>query len=293
MHHKDAITLDDVSRQYGGTTVLEHVTAHIPRGRITVLLGANGAGKTTLMRLVSGLARPSSGTVTVAGLPPQSRPGQVGILFEDPHLYPHLTGWQNLRILSGRPADDRLREIVALLGLEDGLLRRRARGYSFGQRRRVTLAGLAHGPSEILLLDEPTNGLDPAGVESFVRAARRMASEGRTLFITGQDMGALSQLAQDVLTLADHRLRPADDWGDGGGGVLELRTQDPDRLCAVLAAQGGPGLEVVRHADHVLVSGDEAALRRLVTWASRQSVDLVRGLSLRDRDLRDVFERMG
>lgn len=159
----------DLTKRYGTTLALDHVSFSIERGEFFGLLGPNGAGKSTLINMLVTLLRPSSGTATVNGHDITSDPGGVrnslGIVFQEPALDEELTGEENLtfhsRLYGQRKADrgDRIDDVFELVGLEDE--RDEPVGtYSGGMKRRLEIGrGLLHEP-EVLFLDEPTAGLD-------------------------------------------------------------------------------------------------------------------------------------
>ncbi|MEQ7006670.1 ABC transporter ATP-binding protein [Actinopolymorpha sp. B17G11] len=165
-----AIEVSDLTKRYGDVLAVDHLTLRVQPGEIYALLGLNGAGKTTTIRMLLGMVRPSSGSVSV--LAEQVRPEQssvwsrVGYLVETPAAYPELTVRENLEIvrrLRGLTDPWVVDDVLAQLGLVP-YAGRRARTLSLGNSQRLGLAkALIHRP-DLLILDEPANGLDPAGV---------------------------------------------------------------------------------------------------------------------------------
>ena len=296
MGHDPAIRTVGLCKRYGRTIVLDAVDVTVAAGRTTVLLGANGAGKSTLVRLVLGLARPSSGDVEVLGGRPDAVKGRVGVLFEDPHLYPHLSGRENLHMLSGRDDEDRrLAALLDVLGLDPGLLARRARGYSFGQRRRLTLAAVMHRRPELLVLDEPTNGLDPDGVAAFLDVCATATSEGATMLITGQDLAAFDALAQDTLVLRNGGITAHENWSAQRLAMpssLRLRSARPEVLLVHLGEL--PAGVSARTEDEVVhLSGALPDLQVLVTRLAASPPGVVSEMSLRPAGLTDLYQFEG
>lgn len=299
-----AVDARGVVKRYGRTVILDHVDLAVRTGRVTVLLGANGAGKSTLIRLMCDLAKPSAGRLSVLGAAPGSRPNEVGVLFEDPNVYPHLDGWTNLRILAGRPLSaEPDRSVLDYLGLSHEILRRKGKGLSFGQRRRLTLAALLWRDARLLILDEPTNGLDPDGIEAFVSTVRSVKDDGsRTLLITGQALDAFDALADDVLILQDGKVRALDDWQSqrtGRGAVASLTSRRAAALAEhVLGRQtpsaGGSGsgqpFTVSVAGDVVDVRGNAELVRALVTeLTAAGSVWDIDSFQLRSVNLQDLL----
>jgi iron(III) transport system ATP-binding protein len=190
------IRLKEVSKHYDQTTAVDRVSLSVRKGTLLVLLGSSGCGKTTLLRLAAGLERPESGEVWINGalaaganawIPPEHR--QIGMVFQDYALFPHLTASQNIAFalngLRGRARAERIDEMLALVGLH-GHADRFPYQLSGGQQQRVALArALAPAPL-IVLLDEPFSNLD-AGLRKTMREeVRRILTEAdaTAIFVT-------------------------------------------------------------------------------------------------------------
>src|SRR5208283_2556247 len=150
-------------------------------GTITGFLGPNGAGKTTTLRMILGLAAPTSGRALVFDHPYAELPRvalRIGALLEATDFHPGRTGRDHLRILgqSVNVPDSRADEVLRLVALGHDAARR-VRAYSLGMRQRLGLAAALLGDPELLILDEPANGLDPEGVRWLRDFLRAMASE--------------------------------------------------------------------------------------------------------------------
>ena len=159
-----------LSKYFGDVAAVSDFNLNIPRGKMVALLGPSGCGKTTALRLIAGFANPDTGTIRIGGekvyasgrsVPPEKR--QVGLVFQEGALFPHLTVEQNISY--GLPRDqqrrERVREVVELTGLEQ-LTRRMPYELSGGQQQRVALARALAPRPELLLLDEPFSNLDPS-----------------------------------------------------------------------------------------------------------------------------------
>jgi ABC-2 type transport system ATP-binding protein len=240
-----AIELDGLTKSFGDVLAVDDVTAVAAPGEVTALLGPNGAGKTTTLRMLLGLAAPTSGTATFDGrrydeLPHPVR--QVGAVLEASGYHPGCTALDHLRILATAaelPADAPGR-VLAEVGLADDA-RRRVGAFSLGMRQRLGLAAAMLGDPGVLVLDEPTNGLDPPGVRWLRGYMRRLADEGRTVLVSSHALSEVEQTADRVLVMSHGRLIRSASLAalraEAGVGS-RVRTPDPDRFCTVLDAAG-------------------------------------------------------
>jgi lantibiotic transport system ATP-binding protein len=184
--------------------VLREMSLRVPQAGIYGFLGPNGAGKTTALRMFLGLLRPVSGTIRLLGKAlPAGLPqilGRVGSLIEQPSLYDHLTGFENLEIirkLKGLKASDSGRAIEAL-GMGP-FASKRVRAYSRGMRQRLGIAIAIVGNPDLLLLDEPMNGLDPGALQAFRELLRSVNREyGMTIVISSHQLEEIDQVATHI-----------------------------------------------------------------------------------------------
>jgi ABC-2 type transport system ATP-binding protein len=187
--------MDGVSKSFDDTTVLEGLTLHVPAGQIFGLIGPSGCGKTTAIRLLLGVLAPTTGSVTVLGVPPAEfttrEREQIGYTPQGFYLYPTLTVLENARFVAGLYGVPwlrrrrRVRSVLQFLELWEAR-GRLARDISGGMQRRLALAcALMHDP-RLLFVDEPTAGLDPVLREKIWEHLRRLRDEGRTIVVTTQ-----------------------------------------------------------------------------------------------------------
>jgi ABC-2 type transport system ATP-binding protein len=202
---RHAIETTGLTKRFGRITAVDSLSMALPAGRIYGLLGPNGSGKTTLIRLLVGLARPTSGTAQVLGVPMPSRPNleRIGYMTQADGIYLELSVWENLAFfaaLFGAHDRDALGQILEIVDLAD---RRNSPAHelSGGMRRRLSLAcALVHRP-EVLFLDEPTVGIDPALRVQFWQYFRRLAGEGTTLLVTSHVMDEADRCDELLLIL--------------------------------------------------------------------------------------------
>ena len=202
-----------LSRRFGSLRAVDGLDLAVPRGGVYGFLGPNGAGKTTTIRLLLGLLRADAGHVELFGerLAPHRRRDllrRVGALVEDPSLYSHLSGRENLEVTRRllRAPRARVGGLLAKVGLAEAA-DRPVRNYSLGMRQRLGLALALLGEPELLILDEPTNGLDPAGIREMRELIRRLSrEEGVTIFLSSHLLGEIEQVADRLGIVRGGRL---------------------------------------------------------------------------------------
>ncbi|HET9513192.1 MAG TPA: ABC transporter ATP-binding protein [Gemmatimonadales bacterium] len=205
------IRVDGVSRWFGSVVAVSEVSFDIRPG-ITGLLGPNGAGKTTLLRIMTGLAAPSSGTVTVLGQPVRDNPPlyrRLGVMSEHETVYGFMKGREFVRMMGRLRGVEQLEAAVDLAIERVDLAEAQHRPmdtYSRGMRQRMRLAAtLVHDP-EILILDEPLNGADPRQRVHFKNLLRQLAEEGRTIVLSSHILEEVEELADTVLLIVNGKL---------------------------------------------------------------------------------------
>ena len=205
------ITVDGVSKTYGGHTAVDDVSFVAQPGRVTGFLGPNGAGKSTTMRIMVGLTPADGGRITIAGhsyadLP---NPGRlVGVLLDASAQHAGRTGREILTIgadTMGMPRQ-RVAEMLELVSLTPAEARRRLRDYSLGMRQRLGLAHALLGDPSILILDEPANGLDPAGIHWMRGLLREYAERGGTVLLSSHLLHEVERIADDLVLIGRGRI---------------------------------------------------------------------------------------
>jgi ABC-2 type transport system ATP-binding protein len=216
-----------LTKRYGELVAVDGVTFTLDPGTVTAFLGPNGAGKTTTLRLLLGLAEPSSGEALVFGRPYRELAEpvrRVGAVLESTDFHPGRSGRDHLRMLACA-ADlplGRVEEVLALVELA-GAAGRRVQTYSLGMRQRLGLAAALLGDPQLLILDEPANGLDPAGMRWLRTFLQALAGEGRTVLISSHLLAEVAQTVDRVLIIDRGRLLAGGSLDDltGEGRTLE------------------------------------------------------------------------
>ena len=185
------IELTKVTKAFKNEEVLKETTIEFEKGKITGIVGRNGSGKTVLMKIICGLLKPTTGTVVVNGQrigKDVDFPGDIGIIIETPIFVPYqsaMTNLKNLAAIRGKIKDDRIREVIRMVGLN-----------SLGMRERLGIAQAIMEDPSLLVLDEPMNGLDKDGVEDMRQLFKQLKEEGKTILLCSHN-------AEDIAVLCD------------------------------------------------------------------------------------------
>ena len=188
-----------LTKRYGHRAVVENLSMTIHQGDIYGFIGKNGAGKTTLIRMVTGLAAPSDGSIQLFGsgslLEGRRR---IGTVIEAPAFYPGMTARENIIAFSrlqGLRDFSHVEELLELVGL-DHTGKKKCRNFSLGMKQRLAIAIALIGDPELLILDEPTNGLDPEGMKEVRDLILKLNQEkGITVLVSSHILGELSKFA--------------------------------------------------------------------------------------------------
>jgi ABC-2 type transport system ATP-binding protein len=286
-----AIEVRSLRKRFGRVAAVDGVSFDVEPGMVTGFLGPNGAGKTTTLRMILGLAHPTSGSATIDGRPYRALddPARtVGAVLERSGFHPGRRARDHLRAVAraARIPDSRADEALEIVALQKAA-GRRAGQYSLGMRQRLALATALLGDPRILILDEPANGLDPQGIRWLRDFLRWYASQGRTVLVSSHVLAEMAQTADAVIVIARGRVvaeGPIAELIAGRGGAVEVRSPGAERLAAALRSRG---FGVERSGDHTLVvtGADAAAVGDL---ALSEGV-AIHGLRERSASLEDVF----
>lgn len=197
-------------KQYENVLRVKDVDMLVPEGAVYGFLGPNGAGKSTTLKMILGLAHPSSGSITVFGQPmtAQNRLAileDTGSLIESPSYYGHLTGEENLKILQTlrHVPRENIQDVLSIVRLE-GHKKKKVAQYSLGMKQRLGLAGALLSHPRLLILDEPTNGLDPAGIQEMRELICDLPRRfGMTIIVSSHLLSEIDQMATHVGIIAN------------------------------------------------------------------------------------------
>ncbi|MDQ6419085.1 ABC transporter ATP-binding protein [Paenibacillus sp. LHD-117] len=270
------LELDYVTKRIGGKTLVNGLSFQVGSGEIVGLLGPNGAGKTTTIRMIVGLISMSEGDIRIGGSSVrkqfESAIRHIGAIIENPEFYPYMSGMDNLKQfmrMEGGVSEARIREVSALVGLEDAL-HKKVKAYSLGMRQRLGIAqALLHKP-KVLILDEPTNGLDPAGIREMRDYLKLIAEkEGIGILVSSHLLTEMELMCSRVVVIQE-------------GKLLAVRTIKPDGSDE--SRQMSVSLEVTdaeQAAQHIAASskaelqGNDADGGRLIVKLAREDIPAI------------------
>ncbi|MEE8118837.1 MAG: ATP-binding cassette domain-containing protein [Gammaproteobacteria bacterium] len=208
----------NLSKSFGKIQAVKDVSFTAERGKVTGLLGPNGAGKTTTLRIIAGVLRPDHGNATVNGhdviTAPDEARANLGVLPHSSGLYPRLSGLENIRYfgrlngLQGKDLENSVAELSAMLDFDE-FARRKAEGYSHGQKIKIALArALVHRPAS-MILDEPTNGLDVMATRNLRELIRRLRDAGKCVLFSSHVMQEVAALCDEIIIIGHGKVLAA------------------------------------------------------------------------------------
>lgn len=287
------------SRKLGPRTAIDSLSLHVRDGEFAILSGPNGSGKSTLFRILCGLALPSAGRVSIAGLDLFAQPAEVrrvlGVVFQSPAVDKHLTVGENLRIhadLYGLP-DFTARRDEALAWTDlGGRLDQKVDTLSGGLARQVELAKVMMTRPRVLLLDEPTTGLDPASRRNFLAALHRLHRDrGMTVLMTShvfaeaEDVDRVAIMREGKLLAHD---TPRALKAMIGTEMVVIQPAEPEAMAERLRRE--MGLAVRLHGDELRLeeteNGDGLPLLERILERYRPEI---LSISIKQPGLEDVF----
>lgn len=211
----EAISVDTIAKRFEEVQAVSGISFSVEQGELFGFLGPNGAGKTTTINMLTGLARPDSGTIRIGGIDCTRRERRaqhlIGVVPDESNLYPELTGYDNLSFcaalygLGKEERGARTRELLVHFGLDQAADRKFA-GYSKGMKRKLTIAaGIIHRP-EILFLDEPTTGIDVGSARQLRQLVDDLHRSGTTIFLTTHYIEEAERLCDRIAFIVSGRI---------------------------------------------------------------------------------------
>jgi ABC-2 type transport system ATP-binding protein len=259
------IEVTNLTKRFGDTVAVDDVSFTVQPGQVTGFLGPNGAGKSTTLRAIAGLDKPTTGSTRVNGKPIAEHGAplaELGVLLDAGNLQPGRKARDHLLALAATHGLGRKRvdEVLDLAGIRE-VAGRRAGQYSLGMRQRLGIAAALLGDPQTVVLDEPINGLDPEGVIWVRTLLRRLADEGRTVFLSSHLMSEMALTADHLILIGRGRLiadAPLEEiLAATSDARVAVRTPDASALTAALLARGITVTAVTN--DHLEVTGMDAS----------------------------------
>lgn len=264
--------IDSISKKYGKQDALSNISFDINKGEICGLVGQNGAGKTTLIRVLSGLINASSGKID------RYQNYKIGALIESPTLYPNMSAYANLKYVAlqiGLPkADERIKEVLALVGLSDVDCKKKVKNFSLGMRQRMAIALAIIDFPDFLILDEPINGLDPSGIKEMRDIILNLRDTyGITILISSHILSELELVVDRFVIM--HKGRVIKDVEKAAlkaevENRIHLETDDNDKVASALQAKG-IALDMV--GDYLSIKPDKT-VQELIDLVSELKVEI-------------------
>jgi ABC-2 type transport system ATP-binding protein len=295
-----AISSSALTKRFrGGQLAVDHVDLAVPTGSVYGFLGPNGSGKTTTIRMLLGLAYPTSGSAELLGMPMPDQAvnvlSRVGSLVEGPAFYPYLSGWDNLarydaadRTVPPQTSRARIGAALDRVGLT-AAAKKRYRHYSLGMKQRLAIASGLLRPRDLIILDEPTNGLDPQGTREVRALVRQIAADGITVFVSSHLLAEVEQVCTHVGVMRTGRLvfqGPLPELRRTGATRITVRTPDVVTAAEVFDKLGLA--ETEPEQDAITAELGDAAPEHVCAELVHAGV-AVRGLAVESPSLEDLF----
>ncbi len=213
------IVVDQLTKKFNAVTAVDGISFEVHEGELFGFLGPNGAGKTTTINILTGLARPDSGAIRIAGMDctrnPKAAQHMIGVIPDESNLYPELSGFDNLCFCASlygmrkKERQERAGELLKDFGLQEAA-HRKFGGYSKGMKRKLTIAaGIIHSP-RILFMDEPTTGIDVGSARQIRQLIGDLHRAGTTIFLTTHYIEEAERLCQRIAFIVRGRVVRAD-----------------------------------------------------------------------------------
>lgn len=208
------IEVNKFTKSVGNTNVLENINVLLSSGNIYGIVGKNGSGKTMFLRMIAGLILPTSGNVTVDEKilgKDISFPDRLGILLEKPSFLPHLTGYENLKLLAkirNSTRDEEIQSFMKLFNL-DWKSDKKFRKYSLGMKQKLGIIQAVMEDQQIIILDEPFNALDESSVDTLRQVLKKLKADQKLVVMTSHNKEDIELLCDHTFTISDGKIMTA------------------------------------------------------------------------------------
>ena len=286
-----------LTKVYGQKEAARDVSLHVPAGKIYGLIGRNGAGKTTIMRMISGLSVPTRGSYSLFGKTGYAMDKMlkyVGVLIENPGLYPRLSAYENLKIKCigmGINPKGYVENLLKSVGLENTDRKKPSGSYSLGMRQRLGIGLALVGEPKLLVLDEPINGLDPQGIAEVRQTLVNLRDEKNiAIMISSHILDELAKVADCFAIINEGTLLEefsADELHHRCGRYVMIRTDNPAGTAGLLKGLGVEKVET--EADGTLRVADRLDDTALMAKAIVNAGIALHEICLNSKSLEDYY----
>lgn len=276
------IELRSLTKVYGQTPAVHDLSVTVEPGVVTGFLGPNGAGKSTTLRMIVGLARPTSGTATIGGKQYHEIDHplrEVGALLDPKQFHPNRSARNHLRWIAAAndiPAQ-RVGEVLEMVGLTE-VANRHAGTFSLGMSQRLGIAVALLGDPKVLLFDEPVNGLDPEGIHWIRTLMQSLAAQGRTVLVSSHLLSEMANTADQLVVIGRGRLIAATSMHEfvsrAGADVVRVRSPQIGTLRSAAEESGFSVAGAENTGEHDVLEISGALIEQVGELAARLGVTL-------------------
>ena len=282
MMEEAIIETKNLTKKYKHNTALNNINLKLEKGKVYGFIGKNGAGKTTFIRMITGLAFPTSGELSLFGNSRekelQEARRNIGALVEGPSLYPFMSAKENLKtqqIQLGKEDEREIDELLDLVGLS-GVGNKKARNFSLGMKQRLGIAMSLIGNPDFLIWDEPINGLDPEGIKEIRILIDALNKKGKTLLISSHILGELESTATDFIIIDKGNIIEnisKDELLNKRREYIDIVTSDNSGAISILKNKF-PNVSIDIEGDHLLIENFSENIDYLSTLLSENQINI-------------------
>ena len=299
MDNNTVLSINNITKTFGSRTAVNNVSFEIKKGEIYGLIGQNGAGKTTIIRIITGLCKPTSGTVYICGQNVQTHFQKaiinVGAIIENPELYSYMSGIDNLKYFASlyhNISINKINEIVSLMGMQNRI-NDKVKNYSLGMKQRVGIAqALLHDP-KLLILDEPTNGLDPNGIKEMRILLKRLAKEKGIAILISSHILSEMELICDRVGIIDNGMiienKTIDELQHSINSKLQISIKvDYPNYAGKVLYENYKGSPIFCIGNRVVIEATEKDIPNITMLLTKKGLSIY-GISSVTKNLEEIF----
>lgn len=299
MDNNTVLSINNITKTFGSRTAVNNVSFEIKKGEIYGLIGQNGAGKTTIIRIITGLCKPTSGTVYICGQNVQTHFQKaiinVGAIIENPELYSYMSGIDNLKYFASLYPNisiNKINEIVSLMGMQNRI-NDKVKNYSLGMKQRVGIAqALLHDP-KLLILDEPTNGLDPNGIKEMRILLKRLAKEKGIAILISSHILSEMELICDRVGIIDNGMiienKTIDELQHSINSKLQISIKvDYPNYAGKVLYENYKGSPIFCIGNRVVIEATEKDIPNITMLLTKKGLSIY-GISSVTKNLEEIF----